>query len=280
MPSMKCILLISLCCLLYGCSNSFVYNNLDWISEWVIDDYIDLNNQQESLLEDRLDAIHLWHRQQELPKYRSQLEQLSQQLKTPPLSYQEVLQQVIQIESHGQRLRTHISAEIAKIVPQLSAPQISALFISLEKKNQERLMEYQQQGEAEFKHQRIDRIEKQLDKYLGSTTPEQQLLVKVYVYNAYPMREEYSHFLSQYLSTLQQAFQQDQDQQVNKQIYSLLINLPTYKNSLYHQHANENRALAVDTLYSINSTLTKSQIKYLRNEINTLIIFIDKLIKH
>lgn len=135
MPSMKCILLISLCCLLYGCSNSFVYNNLDWISEWVIDDYIDLNNQQESLLEDRLDAIHLWHRQQELPKYRSQLEQLSQQLKTPPLSYQEVLQQVIQIESHGQRLRTHISAEIAKIVPQLSAPQISALFISLEKKN-------------------------------------------------------------------------------------------------------------------------------------------------
>lgn len=104
--------------------------------------------------------------------------------------------------------------------------------------------------------------------------------MKVYVYNAYPMREEYSHYLSQYLSTLQQAFQQDQDQQVNKQIYSLLINLPTYKNSLYHQHANENRALAVDTLYSINSTLTKSQIKYLRNEINTLIIFIDKLIKH
>lgn len=277
MPSIKCTLLIALSCLLFSCNNTIVYNNLDWLAEWVIDDYVGLNAQQERLLQERLDETHSWHRNQELAKYRDQLIQLSLQLETPPLSYQEILQHIILIESHTQRLSRQISIEISDIAPLLSNVQIEKVFIELNIQNSKKLAEYQHKGETDFKQQRIEKIEQQLDKYLGSITAEQKLLVKVFVHNAHPMQKAYRDYLTRYLSALQRSFLNEKGQPLSKKIEALLIDRDNYKGDAYIQNAKDNRNLAIDTIYSINHILTPQQIVHLQNEISILIELIDNL---
>ena len=37
--------------LLTGCSSKFAYNNIDWLMYWYIDDYVELDKSQKSLLD-------------------------------------------------------------------------------------------------------------------------------------------------------------------------------------------------------------------------------------
>mgnify|MGYP000627303891 FL=1 len=58
--------------LLVGCSNQMAYNHFDWLVSWYVDDYVELNNQQEEKLQAGLNSLLVWHRQDELPVYQNQ----------------------------------------------------------------------------------------------------------------------------------------------------------------------------------------------------------------
>ena len=59
------------CLLLLGaCSGTtFVYNRLDFVLPWYVDDYAELNSQQDVYLDELLAPFLTWHRNQELPAY-------------------------------------------------------------------------------------------------------------------------------------------------------------------------------------------------------------------
>lgn len=70
---MKNLLAIFVFLLLSGCSSQFAYNNLDWLAYWYIDDYIDFTAEQEVIVDQKLITWLDWHKQQELPRYLSDL---------------------------------------------------------------------------------------------------------------------------------------------------------------------------------------------------------------
>ncbi len=48
-------LLVMLLLTLVGCSSTtFIYNRLDFILPWYLDDYVDLNNEQDAFLDEQL----------------------------------------------------------------------------------------------------------------------------------------------------------------------------------------------------------------------------------
>ena len=69
--------LFALALLLSGCSVKFIYNQLDWVIPWYLDDYVTFNPAQELLLDQRLDQLLAWHRTDQLPQYANFLEQLA-----------------------------------------------------------------------------------------------------------------------------------------------------------------------------------------------------------
>ena len=64
--------------LLCACSLKLMYQYADWMLIWRIDDYFDLNFQQRSFLEEKIQNQLLWHRRHELPLYSTLLRQLQQ----------------------------------------------------------------------------------------------------------------------------------------------------------------------------------------------------------
>jgi len=62
--------LLGCVCLTMGCSSTtFFYNRLDFILPWYVNDYADLNREQNNYLDELLDSFLQWHRTRELPCY-------------------------------------------------------------------------------------------------------------------------------------------------------------------------------------------------------------------
>ena len=66
-----CKLSLFLSLLMLGaCSGTtLLYNRLDFLVPWYVDDYAELNGEQETYLEELLTPFLAWHRAQELPSY-------------------------------------------------------------------------------------------------------------------------------------------------------------------------------------------------------------------
>ena len=57
-------------CLVSGCSaTQFIYNRVDIVIRWYLDDYVTLSRDQRAQFDERLDDLLAWHRQEELPTY-------------------------------------------------------------------------------------------------------------------------------------------------------------------------------------------------------------------
>lgn len=73
-----CLLLVSACT-----STTFVYNRLDFLLPWYVDDYADLSRAQDQYLDELLEPFLSWHRSQELPRYVELLDQVETKLEQP-----------------------------------------------------------------------------------------------------------------------------------------------------------------------------------------------------
>ena len=59
-----------------GCSIKMMYNNADRIARWAVNDYIQMDDDQEAYFTVEVKAIHYWHRTEELPRYADYLQSL------------------------------------------------------------------------------------------------------------------------------------------------------------------------------------------------------------
>jgi len=61
---------VLLVAILSGCSaTQFIYNRVDILIRWYLDDYVSLDRDQQARFTTRLDALLEWHRLEELPVY-------------------------------------------------------------------------------------------------------------------------------------------------------------------------------------------------------------------
>ncbi len=72
----KALLVACLLVAASGCSIKMLYNNADRFARWAANDYIQMDEAQEAYFTAEVDAIHYWHRTNELPLYADYLDSL------------------------------------------------------------------------------------------------------------------------------------------------------------------------------------------------------------
>jgi len=73
---LKAMLIAALVASASGCSIKMMYNNADRFARWAANDYIKMDAAQEAYFTAEVDAIHYWHRTNELPLYADYLDSL------------------------------------------------------------------------------------------------------------------------------------------------------------------------------------------------------------
>ncbi len=158
---------------LNGCSaTQFIYNRVDVLVRWYLDDYVSLDRDQQARFDERLSVLLEWHRREELPTYVVLLDDaqtildngvplddtraMAERIEEAAIRFQDPFLELLL--STGQDLR-----------PEQKEAFVEALMAKQEEFEEDRLT----RNDQEYREDLASRFDKQLSRYLGSLTAEQ-----------------------------------------------------------------------------------------------------------
>lgn len=165
-----------LACLLglTACSGTtFVYNRLDTILPWYVDDYVELNASQERQLEGILRPFLDWHRQQELPRYVELLNQVDSSL-DHEVTPAELANIYDEMQVAWLRLEQESLDGLLELGESLSDAQVQEFLAYMWKRQDEYEEEYLTRSGSEYREEIYEGFADTLEDYLGRLTAEQQ----------------------------------------------------------------------------------------------------------
>ncbi|MEQ8427559.1 MAG: DUF6279 family lipoprotein [Gammaproteobacteria bacterium] len=178
----KFLLLLVGACLLYGCTTSFVYNRLDSLITWYVDDYVDLTSAQKKQLQYELQPALNWHRQEELHKNIVLLETIRNDVEQQ-VQVETVAQWTEELLQSFRRIELNLVEAALEFGNTLSDEQMQEFITSVKEKQLERKKEYLSRTDEEYIEDSYDRLEDRLSGYLGNLNEKQQLALQQAVGN-------------------------------------------------------------------------------------------------
>ncbi len=175
LPRIICGLLLAM---LAGCSAVQTgYNNAPTLLYWWLDGYIDFEDAQDRPVRDSLEALHGWHRRQELPAYAELLQRLQRQA-PEAVTPGQVCTHLAQARMHLQRLGEQSAEGLARLAPTLQAEQLRHLARQFEKRNQKWRSEWLDGSPAELQERRLERTVDRYEDFYGRLSEAQQALLR------------------------------------------------------------------------------------------------------
>ena len=163
---LKKLLPILLSLLLTGCSNTFVYNQMDWLIPWYVGDFLNLNGAQKQSFKSQLLPLLDWHRNEELQTYLVILDSIESDLDTP-VSAEVVSAWADQAVAAYERLKHHGITLTIAIAEQMSDLQLQYFMEEMYLRQKELEEEFLPRSEAEFREQTYDNFEEALSSFMG-----------------------------------------------------------------------------------------------------------------
>jgi hypothetical protein len=127
--------------LLTGCVVRIAYGQLEWLTRWSVESYLDLNDGQERLVREIIGRNLAWHRATELPQYAAYLRELRAGL-SGPVSAEFMARQYATTLVISDRTLQQISPDIARLLLTLNDEQVSEFIDEIEERNTELAEEY------------------------------------------------------------------------------------------------------------------------------------------
>ncbi len=164
--------------LLAGCSVARLgYGQLPSLGYWWVDSYLDLNDTQSVALRADLQALHSWHRHQQLPQLARDLADIQAQAQQNTTSTQ-----VCQITD---RLKSRLTAVLAQSEPgfarlglSLKDEQLQHMQHQLDKKAQSWRDDWLVGSQAELRARRLERLVERSESFYGPLSEAQISLLR------------------------------------------------------------------------------------------------------
>lgn len=168
-PAVKSLLLLlCLSLLISACSRAdLAYRNLDWLVPWRLNDYLNLDSQQQAWLKPRLQTHLQWHCIAELPRYIDWLQTTESILAQPQPDSAQLLEQFAQFDAALKRIGVEITPTAIELLQGLSEQQVSELYAAIDEDNLEDRQDFLDPPLATQISERQTRMQERLRPWLG-----------------------------------------------------------------------------------------------------------------
>ncbi len=168
-PVLKTLLLLLCASLLVSaCSRAgLAYRNLDWLVPWRLNDYLNLDSQQQAWLKPRLEAHLQWHCSAELPRYIDWLQTTEGILNQPQPDNRQLLEQFSQFDAALKRISVEITPTAIELLQGLNDEQINEFYAALDEDNLEDRQDYLEPPLALQISERRERMQARTKPWLG-----------------------------------------------------------------------------------------------------------------
>lgn len=168
-PAVKTLLLLlCLSLLISACSRAgLAYRNLDWLVPWRLNDYLNLDSQQQAWLKPRLQTHLQWHCSAELPRYIDWLQTTESILAQPQPDSAQLLEQFAQFDAALNRIGVEITPTAIELLQGLNEQQVNELYAAMDEDNLEDRQDFLDPPLATQISERQTRMQERLRPWLG-----------------------------------------------------------------------------------------------------------------
>lgn len=175
-PYLKGLLLVLVASLLLSaCSRiGLAYRNLDWLVPWRLNDYLNLNSEQQAWLKPRIQSHLTWHCSRELPLTLDWLQRTQDLLAQPQPSSRQLAAQFAEFDVALKRIAIEITPTASELLQNLEPQQVAELYTALDEDNLEDRQDFLEPPLATQISERAERMAERLRPWLGRLSPAQQ----------------------------------------------------------------------------------------------------------
>jgi hypothetical protein len=269
---MKKIIIVVCALLLGGCSANFAYNNASWLVYWYLDDYIELNNEQEDTFDTMLEGWMIWHRQEELPQYQRQIEDIIGDISSNNINEQTINAHRERARQHWVRIRSYVAPDLVSLGATLSQDQIVYLFASLEKENKEdedKLNETSELDEQEQIKKWTKRNQNGIKKWLGKLSNKQKEFIASFYDKFEPTGQHWIEYKRNYQQQLREVFARAQrDEMFRQELHKLIVEPEKFRSQTFQTAMDLNAQASSQYMTGLVALMSDKQLKNVIEEIN------------
>lgn len=264
---LKRVIIFTSIILFTGCSTQFLYDRLDWMAAQYVDQYVSLNDKQESMLKQSVNEVKEWHRQQQLPAYIAYIDHLLM-LKPSEVDTGKVQKEYEQLKGYSRQIATQVMPHLYDLFMTLDQAQGDELFSSLQEKYQSEYADYKDLSEKESRDKSYKRMVKILEKWVGDLSDTQDRDVKKWSLDRPLMSHDWFNQQLINKSELQVLFLQRNDSSAFKAKFITTLLEPE---SLYTEQLKvklqQNSAITVDMLVKVIQQMSPKQLDHYHDEL-------------
>lgn len=256
---------------------------MDWLVYWYIDDFIELSDQQEKVVDANLATWLAWHKETELPKYIEHFSELSGDIQRQQLTVEKMDYHQQKAADHWLRLKAKIIPDLVEMSPMLSQEQIDSMFKEIDKINEEKATETKEllaKTPEKRKSEFIKKNKRNLKRWLGKLNNEQERLVENTYGEYYSNAELWLEYRVRYQTELHSLLKStDRGDTFKIRLNKLLMEPEVFRGNTLNQRNSENSRSNKVFLLAADALATKKQRKHLLNEITDFVDDLNDLVR-
>lgn len=244
---------------LSGCAVRFVYNQLDWLVPWYLEDYIELEGPQKQLFKSRLEDYLAWHRSAQLPQYADFLDQVAAQAERG-LSRADIDAIQSRTEALAQAMVDRLQPDMIELFALASDEQVAKLFKKFAEDDARYKKEYLDVSISEQRKQRAKEAQHYAERWTGSLSKDQVRLIRHWSRSFDPMGEEFFATRKAWQAEFQRILQMRHDRPAYDQAFARLLATPTFgRSDGMQQKLDRNQQALVDLYLALDKSLSQGQ---------------------
>jgi Family of unknown function (DUF6279) len=257
-----------------GCAK-MLYNRLDTLAALYVGNLVSLDDRQSSDLRAWLAQTLEWHRASELGRYATFLRELSTEV-AQPADRDAYLRLFGRVEGFVSDFAAQTAPQATRLLLELTPAQVEEFLANLERKSQERSAKSLQEiRNGSWQASRIKETQRQVQRWTGTITQEQKLLVREMSQQIQPTTNEWLESQRRWRAALGDAFSNRGTAQ--ERILQLLREPDTQWTAQYKTKEASNREQALSLLTALDASLTPAQREHMQRELTALAERLDAL---
>ncbi|WP_460156008.1 DUF6279 family lipoprotein [Pseudomonas sp. S2_H10] len=251
---------LSISLALGACSRmGLAYRNLDVIIPWTLSDYLDMNGEQKSWLDERLKEHLSWHCTTQLPGYLDWLDRLQTMIESNQVTDAALQARAQEAEQAIAETAREIVPSAIELLQGLDDKQVAEMNEAFAKDRRKRQEEYLKPSLEQQVSQRGARMEKRLNDWLGPLSTAQQQRVTAWSNALGDQNTQWLANRVHWQKQLSAAVAQRQSAEFLQRIETLLVNRESLWTPAYRQAFARTEAQARSLFVDLMAQSTPSQ---------------------
>ncbi|MET0068034.1 MAG: DUF6279 family lipoprotein [Candidatus Thiodiazotropha sp.] len=258
--------------LLSACSRiQLAYNNLDWLLPQYLGSYMPLSDDQDSMLDARVENFLRWHCSTQVTDYAQLLRDVDRRFRSDDLNRSELVTFNERVQQAWAGIMQQGSPAIGDILLTADETQIRELFEGFEETNSEWLEEFEATSDEALRDDYRERMDKELQRWFGELNEGQAQVLVVWSRQFQPLGLEGLEVRKRWQSRLREIVNsRDDPETFQRDLAELLTNPRTLRTPDYQQRLDHNRDVTIDMIYQIVQQLSDEQKHELKRQVENV----------